>query len=91
MTRGAYSSDHESALGDDPDTIMMRGGSAIISPAGKVLAGPDFSGETILFAELDPADIMRAKFDFDVTGHYARPDVFQLKVDTAPKFAVGEA
>jgi nitrilase len=91
ITRGAYSALHESALGDDPTTIMMRGGSAIISPSGKVLAGPDFSGETILFAELDPADIMRAKFDFDVTGHYARPDVFQLKVDTAPKIAVGEA
>lgn len=91
ITRGSYSALHESALGDDPTTIMMRGGSAIISPSGKVLAGPDFSGETILLAQLDPADIMRAKFDFDVTGHYARPDVFQLKVDTAAKVAVEEA
>ena len=86
--RGAYSSIHESALGDDPETVMMRGGSAIISPLGKILAGPDFSGETILYAELDTADVMKAKYDFDVTGHYGRPDVFQLRVDTAPKASV---
>lgn len=85
ITRAAYGPDHESALGDDPATVMMRGGSAIISPLGRVLAGPDFSGETILYAEIDPGEVMRAKYDFDVTGHYARPDVFQLTVDTQPK------
>jgi len=69
---------------------MMRGGSAIVSPLGRVLAGPDFSGETILYATLDPAEIMRAKYDFDVTGHYARPDVFSLTVDTRAKLAVKE-
>jgi nitrilase len=90
ITRAAYGPDHESALGDDPERVMMRGGSAIISPLGRVLAGPDFSGETILYAEIDPGEVMRAKFDFDVTGHYARPDVFQLVVDTRAKPAVRE-
>lgn len=90
ITRAAYGPDHESALGDDPDRVMMRGGSAIVGPLGQVLAGPDFSGETILYATLDPAEVMRAKFDFDVTGHYARPDVFSLTVDTRPKPAVRE-
>ena len=90
ITRGDYGPDHESALGDEPDRVMMRGGSAIVSPLGKVLAGPDFSGETVLYAEIDPAEVMRAKFDFDVTGHYARPDVFQLVVDTRAKPAVRE-
>ena len=88
ITRGAYPEDHESALGDDPATVMMRGGSAIIDPLGRVLAGPDFSGETILYAEIDPAQILRGKFDFDVAGHYARPDVFRLTVDTRPRPAV---
>lgn len=88
ITRTAYSDDHESALGDDPDTVMMRGGSAIISPLGQVLAGPDFDGETLLYADLDPSDVARGKFDFDVTGHYARPDVFELVVDTREKPAV---
>ena len=39
---------------------------------------------------MDPADVVRAKFDFDVTGHYARPDVFELTVDTRAKSAVKE-
>lgn len=88
ILRGAYGDDHESALGDDPSTVMMRGGSAIISPLGKILAGPDFSGEKIIYAELDPTDVVRGKYDFDVTGHYARPDIFQLNVDTSAKLPV---
>lgn len=90
ITRAAFGPEHESALGDDPDTVMMRGGSAMIGPLGTVLAGPDFSGETILYAQIDPAEVMRAKYDFDATGHYARPDVFQLLVDTKPKRSVQE-
>lgn len=90
ITRAAYGAEHESALGDEPERVMMRGGSAIISPMGKVLAGPDFNGETILYAQIDPSEVMRAKFDFDVTGHYARPDVFELVVDTRAKPAVRE-
>ena len=72
------------SLGDSPDAILIRGGSAIISPLGKVLAGPHFDGETILTARLDLNDIGRGKFDFDVVGHYSRPDVFQLIVNEAP-------
>ena len=71
-------------LGDSPEAVLMRGGSAIVSPLGKVLAGPDFEGETILTAELDLAEIGRGKFDFDAAGHYSRPDVFQLIVNERP-------
>lgn len=88
ITRGQYRDDHESALGDKPDTVMMRGGSAIVDPLGRVLAGPDFSGETVLYAEIDLEQVARGKFDFDAAGHYARPDVFQLTVDERPKRAV---
>jgi nitrilase len=76
------------SLGDSPDAVLMRGGSAIVSPLGKVLAGPHFGSETILTAELDLAEIGRGKFDFDVVGHYSRPDVFQLSVNEAPMAAV---
>ena len=76
------------SLGDSPDAVLMRGGSAIISPLGKVLAGPYYDGETILTAALDLNEIGRGKFDFDVAGHYSRPDVFQLIVNEAPMAAV---
>jgi nitrilase len=76
------------SLGDSPDAVLLRGGSAIISPFGKVLAGPVYETETILTAKLDLDDIGRGKFDFDVVGHYSRPDVFRLIVNEAPMPAV---
>lgn len=88
IRRGAFPPDHDSALGDDPETVMMRGGSAIVDPLGAVLAGPDFTGETILYADIDLGEVARGKFDFDVVGHYSRPDIFQLVVDDRPKPAV---
>ena len=63
--------------------VMCRGGSAIISPLGEVIAGPLYDQEGILYAELDLGEIVRAKVDFDAVGHYARPDVFQLTVNQA--------
>jgi nitrilase len=74
-------------LAEQPD-ILCRGGSAIISPLGDYLAGPLYDEEGILFADLDLTEIIRAKFDFDVTGHYARPDVFRLVVNERPTSSV---
>lgn len=88
IRRGAYPADYDCALGNDPETVLMRGGSAIVGPLGQVLAGPDFDGEAVLTAQIDPAEILRGKYDFDATGHYARPDIFRLEVDTAAKPAV---
>ena len=53
-----------------------------------MLAGPARDGEAILAADLDLADIARAAFDLDVVGHYGRPDLFRLEVDTTPRAAV---
>jgi nitrilase len=61
--------------------VLIRGGSCIIGPLGELLAGPVYGEECILTADLDRADLARAKFDFDVVGHYARPDVFRLEVN----------
>jgi nitrilase len=82
--RGDYPQDYASELGDDPLKVASRGGSCIVSPLGEILAGPDFDGETVLTAEVDLGDIARGKFDFDVVGHYARPDVFRLVVNENP-------
>lgn len=63
-----------------PDEVVCAGGSVIISPTGTVLAGPNFDGEALITADLDMGDIVRAKFDFDVVGHYSRPDMLSLTV-----------
>jgi nitrilase len=86
--RSDYPDEYGSTFGDDPDTVVSRGGSCIIGPLGEVLAGPDYNGESILVAALDRREIARARLDFDVVGHYARPDVFQLKVDETPRASV---
>ena len=70
---------------------MCRGGSAIVSPLGEVLAGPLFGEEGRLTAELDLGEIARSRLDFDGVGHYARPDVFQLQVNEQPARSVAEA
>jgi len=88
IRKGDFPASVRVKLGDSPDAVLMRGGSAIVNPLGKVLAGPHFGGETILTADLDLHDIGRGKFDFDVAGHYSRPDVFQLTVNEAPMQAV---
>jgi nitrilase len=85
LRRGAFPADYACSQGDDPDTILIRGGSLIVSPFGEVLAGPVYGEDAVLVAELDLAEIARGKYDLDVVGHYARPDVFQLSVDERPK------
>ncbi|HUB83790.1 MAG TPA: nitrilase-related carbon-nitrogen hydrolase [Bryobacteraceae bacterium] len=59
----------------------IAGGSMIAGPLGKVLAGPNYDGECILTAEIDVGETAEGKFDLDVAGHYARPDVFRLVVN----------
>jgi nitrilase len=61
------------------------GGSAIVAPDGKVIAGPIERCEEILYAEVDLDAAQAAKWDLDIGGHYARPDVFDLRVDRSPR------
>ena len=68
--------------------VLCRGGSAIYGPLGDLIAGPLWDREGTLHAKLDLAEVARGKFDFDVTGHYARPDVFQLWVNQDPQLPV---
>ena len=85
LKREQFPNDIANSLNND---VLMRGGSAIISPLGEILAGPDFDGETILACEIDVDDVMRAKFDHDINGHYSRPEIFHLQVDTSERRSV---
>lgn len=88
FTRADAPADYDCVQGDDPGTVLIRGGSVIVGPLGDVLAGPVYGQEAVLTAEIDPLDTVRGKYDLDVVGHYARPDVFRLAVDERPRAAV---
>jgi nitrilase len=88
LTRADCPADYRAIQGDDPATVLIRGGSCIVGPLGNVLVPPSFDGERIQVAELDRGDIVRGKYDFDVVGHYARPDIFRLHVNEHPQSVV---
>ncbi len=75
-------------MSDNPDDVLIRGGSTIISPLGEILAAPVYDQDAILTAQLDPSDLARGKYEFDVVGHYARPDIFSLSVNETPQTPV---
>lgn len=86
--RKDFPDDYNTVQGNDPETVVSRGGSCIVDPFGQLLAGPQYEGACLLTADLDAADLTRGKYDFDVVGHYARPDVFRLEVNERSTSAV---
>jgi len=68
--------------GTEPEIVLIGGGSCIISPMGDILAAPIYNQEAILTAQIDLNEITQGKFDLDLSGHYSRPDVFSLSVNT---------
>ncbi len=67
-----------------PDDWLCDGDAVIVEPSGKVLAGPLHREKGILYGEIDAAKAARARRSLDVTGHYARPDIFRLEVKRSP-------
>lgn len=72
----------DSLEGEGP---WLRGGSAIIGPDARILAGPAGEEETLVVAEIDPGEVVEGKLTLDVAGHYSRPDVFTFQIDTEPR------
>lgn len=78
-TRSDYPEDYPALNDLKPDDIVTRGGSVIVGPLGEILAGPLFDEAGILVARVKKNELVEAKMDFDVTGHYARNDVLRLQ------------
>ena len=75
---------------DEGSEWVEAGNSVIVGPTGAILAGPARHEETILYADVDLAAVRSARRQFDPVGHYHRPDVFRLAVDTARAATTGE-
>ncbi|MCW0209224.1 MAG: carbon-nitrogen hydrolase family protein [Achromobacter sp.] len=71
--------------GWDAARPLINGGSVIVGPMGDVLAGPLRGKAGLLTAQVDTDELVRARYDFDVVGHYSRPDIFSLTVDERPR------
>jgi nitrilase len=78
---------------DIPDTFSFKerylqnvdgwinpGNSVIVDPDGKLVTGPVAEEETILYAEIKPEQLVGPRWQLDVAGHYARPDIFELRL-----------
>jgi nitrilase len=74
--------------GDDEWFQLLLGNSVIVGPGGGIIAGPIRQREETLIADLDMGDVRPARRFLDPVGHYNRPDVFRLHVDTSPHEAV---
>lgn len=88
ITKSAFPDDFEFEVEPPHGDTVMRGGSMIVAPTGQVLAGPVFDEEAILYAEIDADLKTKSHLDFDVVGHYSRPDVFELRVNTRQQRSV---
>lgn len=65
------------------DEWINPGDSVVIEPGGKIAAGPLRRELGVLYADVDLERVGIARRSLDVTGHYSRPDVFQLHVNTS--------
>ncbi|MBV1829956.1 carbon-nitrogen hydrolase family protein [Komagataeibacter sp. AV436] len=85
MTRADAPEQYECHQGNNPETVLIRGGSVIVNPLGEIIAGPVYDREAIITADIDLDDVIRGKYDLDIAGHYARPDVFSLHINDAAR------
>lgn len=85
IQRNEYAEDYRTEIDFKADDAVLRGGSTIIGPLGEEIIPPVFYEKTILYATLSNDELIKSKLDFDVAGHYSRPDIFTLHVDARPK------
>lgn len=67
------------SLTTNPEAFLLDGGSAVIGPDGQYVAGPAFDCEALVMARVNLERIREESMTLDVTGHYSRPDLFELR------------
>lgn len=72
----------------DAEEWVNPGDSVVIAPDGEIVAGPMHKETGLLYCEIDLEKARIAKRALDVTGHYSRPDIFQLHVNCQPQSPV---
>jgi len=77
----AFKTDYLADAGD----VLNPGGSLIVDPDGKIVAGPLNGEDGILVAQVDPAQLVGPRWQLDVAGHYGRPDLFELRIHREPR------
>lgn len=87
FTKTMYPEKYQAIVQSEPENLC-RGGSVIVSPSGKIVAGPLFDTHGAVVAELNLEEITMGKFDFDVIGHYARKDIFKFEVLNQPEMKI---
>ena len=75
VTRVMYPDTLRAQIPEEPQ-ILSRGGSVVYDPLGRAIAGPIYNREEVIFADLELSQLIKGKMDFDVIGHYSRPDLF---------------
>jgi len=73
------------SLYPDSENWINAGDSLVVAPGGEIVSGPMHKEKGLLFAEIDPEQAATSKRALDVAGHYSRPDIFTLNVNTKPQ------
>ncbi len=68
--------------------LILKGGSAVIAPNAEYIVEPVYNKPSILYGEINPELVKEGNLFLDTDGHYSRPDVFQLHVNTQPQINV---
>lgn len=82
--KSMYPREYRELVEQEPEELCS-GGSVIVNPQGKIIAGPLFGEAGVLMAELNLEEVIQGKMDFDVVGHYARHDIFKFEVSHQPE------
>ena len=72
---------HYKAIVKDAPEVLANGGSCIASPDGEWLVAPVINKEGLIIETLDFNRVLEERQNFDVVGHYSRPDITKLNVN----------